>query len=237
MKNISSGTKPSQPRARGFTGGHAAFTLIELLVVLAIIIILAGLLLPALGKAREKARRISCINNLKQASLAMHLFMTDHGKYSWRMPLALGGSQTIQDVSGHFKVMRPDLNQPKVLRCPSDTREAAPDWDRFATTNLSYFLGIESKEHRPGALLVGDRHILGGQPNRDCPIAQVKKIATAYGPAQIPNTTWSSELHRGKGNVSVGDGSAHQVSSKGLQELLWKSEDDASAFNNHLLLP
>ena len=65
------------------------FTLIELRVVIAIIAILAAMLLPALSKAREKARSISCINNLKSVGMSYNLYGTDNGDV-WIIDIAYG---------------------------------------------------------------------------------------------------------------------------------------------------
>src|SRR5438045_1114240 len=88
------------------------FTLMELLVTIGIITILASLLMPAIARAKGKANRITCVNNIRQVDLAATMYLGDHdGEYPARRRL----------TNSWIVKLQPYYSNQKILKCPSDS--------------------------------------------------------------------------------------------------------------------
>lgn len=119
MKNTFSTAHPSETKKLGFT-------LIELLVVIAIIAILAAILFPVFARARENARRASCLSNLKQIGLGVLQYTQDYDEIYPMKRWSGTGDGALNDTMSWRRITFPYTKSSQIYTCPSNTYGTEP---------------------------------------------------------------------------------------------------------------
>ena len=211
----------------------AALTLIEVLVMVAIFVLLAGLILPALKNHRQPAvQRINCVNNLKQIGLCFRSWGLDGGDgFPMSVSITNGGTMELvgkHSVFAHFLVMSNELSTPKLLFCPQENgwrRKSATQFGEIPAgavkrtpltndNNISYFVGVDARDTHPQMVLSGDRQLsLDGIPIQK----QVLNLWTDS------NVDWVKPLHNRGANICFADGRVSEIKIGKLKQTFAKT--------------
>lgn len=213
---------------------RGGFTLIELLVVIAIIAILAGMLLPALGRAKAKAQKIQCVSNLRQQGLAMALYA---GEYDDKFPSSsapgtpgasvlaywnYGGKQGTE-YDGQLRLLNPFVaivgkvstnseGAERVFKCPSDNGALKGGWayDRkptvFDTFGSSYIYNSSANNNDDDLGLVNKKISQVRNPSRTVMVNDFAFNLHFIKMKIFQKMYWHDKTRLGFGNVAFVDG-------------------------------
>lgn len=184
-------------------------SLVEVSLVIATLFLLGFSMMHWLSRPKVRVCGNSCASNLKQVGLAYRIYSNDNGdQFPFAISNELGGTlalTTTPHVFRHLEALSNELVTPKVLVCPADRSRipGASFQTPLSNGNISYFVGFEAREDWPQTILSGDRNITGGRLTNNF----LRLLSTN------DSAGWTQDIHKGSGNIGLGDGSAFQVTS------------------------
>ena len=208
------------------------------MVVVAVIMILAALVLPALKPRTYDGAgyaRIKCVNNLKQVGLAFRIWQQDNGVYPMQYKTNdFDGPAYASDkqMFMYFQALSNELTNPKLVTCPDDARRnGATNFDAdFNSSHVGYFVGLNADDSVPASLLAGDRNLVTGlAPKNGVLEITTNQVSNLKNPA----VHWTSEIHTNAGNILFADSHVEQLTSAKLRQVL----RDSGLATNRLVLP
>ena len=195
------------------------FTLLELLTAVAVIMILAALLLPALQSGYGKAKRVACGGNLKQIGVALHAWAHDHNDL-FPMQVSTNQQGTLEvaqqtrlnrDVSftfRHFQAVSNELSVAKVLVCPADRKRTnANSFASLQNENVSYWINPDARFGRSDSPVAGDRNMR----------TTGSSAWTFLQLSASDGIEFTAELHGYRGNILFGDAHIDDLDNRRLR--------------------